>query len=401
LIGVIFTCQKGDMADPKGSKVAAMVDGARVQARNAINMVMDDLVEVDRREMERELEELAEIHRRKLACFQKTRNSVLKKSNMAVAPSTTVNSHLSPEDLMQMVDVSVASKYGADLTQFTWVMAEDMRSTFNMLKQDLSNYLSKQVRALVQQINGEAQRKCIEGTYAGPNPNSPAGQGNPGTLANANQPSSGVNLNMQQPFYQTMACSPNMPPTRSVVPHGPMPDVLFPRTLATNTYHVGIDRVENGSVANRVSEQIARTLREFGFAPKGCARAYQKPYPEYFNTIPYPRSFRVPDFTKFNIDTAKTTYEHVGQFLAHVNDIGITDVHKVRLFLLSLSGTAFNWFTSLALNSVDTWPSLEQKFHDYFYNGEVELRLSDLTGVRQRHSETVPEYLKRFRETRN
>jgi hypothetical protein len=103
-------------------------------------------------------------------------------------------------------------------------------------------------------------------------------------------------------------------------------------------------------------------LREFGFNPKGCARAYQKPYPEYFDT--------------------KTTYEHVGQFLAQVNDVGITDEQKIWLFPLSFSGNAFNWFTSLVLGSVDTWLGLEQKFHDYFYNGEVELRLLDLTAVR-------------------
>jgi hypothetical protein len=150
-----------------------------------------------------------------------------------------------------------------------------------------------------------------------------------------------------------------------------------------------------------VWEHITRTLREFGFNPKGHARAYQKPYPEYFDTILYPRGFRNLDFMKFNRDDTKTTYEHIGQFLTQVNDMGITDVHKIRLFLFSLSGTAFNWFTSLTPNSIDTWPALEQKFHDYFYNGEVELRLSDLTVVRHWHGETVPEYLKRFRETRN
>jgi hypothetical protein len=60
-----------------------------------------------------------------------------------------------------------------------------------------------------------------------------------------------------------------------------------------------------------VHVQITRTLREFGFTPKGHARVYQKPYPEYFDTIPYPRGFRVPDLTKFTGDDARTTYEHV------------------------------------------------------------------------------------------
>jgi hypothetical protein len=45
---------------------------------------------------------------------------------------------------------------------------------------------------------------------------------------------------------------------------------------------------------------------------------------------------------KFTGDDAKTTYEHVGQFLAQINDVGMTDVHKIKLFPLSLLGTAFS-----------------------------------------------------------
>jgi hypothetical protein len=150
---------------------------------------------------------------------------------------------------------------------------------------------------------------------------------------------------------------------------------FFPRTPA---YITPNPRVE-GEVNIGVRDQIARTLREFGFTPKGRTKSYQKPYLEYFDTIPYPRGFWVPDLAKFTGDDAKTTYEHIGQFLAQVNDVGITDVHKIRMFPLSLTRVAFNWFTSLPPNSIDSWVSLEQKFHNYFYNGEVELRLSDMT----------------------
>jgi hypothetical protein len=142
-------------------------------------------------------------------------------------------------------------------------------------------------------------------------------------------------------------------------------------------------------------------LRKFGFTLKGRARSYKKPYPEYFDAIPYPRGFRVPDLAKFTGDDDKTTYEHIGQFLAQVNDVGITDVHKIRMFPLSLTGVAFNWSTSLPPNSIDSWVSLEQKFHDYFYSGEVELRISDLTSLRQKYTKTISDYLRQFREVRN
>jgi hypothetical protein len=81
--------------------------------------------------------------------------------------------------------------------------------------------------------------------------------------------------------------------------------------------------------------------------------------------------------------------------------VGITNVHKIRMFPLSLTGAAFNWFTSLPPNSIDSWVSLEYKFHDYFYNGGVELRLSDLMSLRQKYTKTVSDYLRQFREVRN
>jgi hypothetical protein len=188
--------QEGVITDPKGSK-ATMVDGAGVQARNAINVAMEDLTEEDRKEVECELkEELVEMQRRKLACFQKTRNGVVKKADTTTASSAKVNSHLSPEDLVHMVDVSVASKYRADLPQFTHVVAEDMRHTIDSFKQDLNSNLPRQVTALVQQINGETQGKRVEASAAAPGPSTPANQGGQGVLANTNQPSQGNNLNV-------------------------------------------------------------------------------------------------------------------------------------------------------------------------------------------------------------
>jgi hypothetical protein len=56
---------------------------------------------------------------------------------------------------------------------------------------------------------------------------------------------------------------------------------------------------------------------------------------------------------------------------------------------------------SLAPNSIHTWGNLEKKFHEYFYNRETELRLSHLTVITQKHNETVAEYMRRFRDTRN
>jgi hypothetical protein len=55
------------------------------------------------------------------------RQGVIKKADTVAASRSKVDTSLNPEDLAQLVDVPVASKYGADLTQFTCVIAEDTR----------------------------------------------------------------------------------------------------------------------------------------------------------------------------------------------------------------------------------------------------------------------------------
>jgi hypothetical protein len=56
---------------------------------------------------------------------------------------------------------------------------------------------------------------------------------------------------------------------------------------------------------------------------------------------------------------------------------------------LLLFGTAFTWFTSVAPNSIFTSAQLEQKFYEYFYSGDTELRLSHLTAIKQKHNESA------------
>jgi hypothetical protein len=64
-------------------------------------------------------------------------------------------------------------------------------------------------------------------------------------------------------------------------------------------------------------------------------------------------------FFKFSGKDGKTTLEHIGQFILQCGEASANDALKLRIFSLSLSGTAFTLFTSLAPNSVFTWAQLE------------------------------------------
>ncbi len=114
-----------------------------------------------------------------------------------------------------------------------------------------------------------------------------------------------------------------------------------------------------------------------------------------------PSRYKVPDFSKFSGQDNISTYEHVSRFLAQCGEASAIDALRVKLFPLSLSGSAFTWFSSLPYNSVNSWADLEKQFHSYFYSGIHEMKLSDLTAIKQRHDESVQDYIQRFKEMRN
>jgi hypothetical protein len=64
-----------------------------------------------------------------------------------------------------------------------------------------------------------------------------------------------------------------------------------------------------------VMTQLATILRVFWYRTLGQGRVYQKPYPNYYDQLPYARGYRVPDFSKFSGENGKTTLEHVVQFI--------------------------------------------------------------------------------------
>jgi hypothetical protein len=76
-------------------------------------------------------------------------------ADMVKASLSKVNSSsLTPEDFVHLVDVLVASKYGADLTHLTHALAEDVRHMLDSNKQDLDNKLFRQIKFVVKEVIG-------------------------------------------------------------------------------------------------------------------------------------------------------------------------------------------------------------------------------------------------------
>jgi hypothetical protein len=140
---------------------------------------------------------------------------------------------------------------------------------------------------------------------------------------------------------------------------------------------------------------------QFSLKPKMQGPAYTPPFPEWYYRVILPPRVKPPTkFTKFSGQDDTSTVEPIAHYLIQLGEASADEAFRVRYFPLSLTGPAFQWFTSLPPQSVGTWRELEQKFHAHYFSGSTEKKLIDLTTLKQRHNETPLEFLRRFREVK-
>jgi len=125
------------------------------------------------------------------------------------------------------------------------------------------------------------------------------------------------------------------------------------QTSTSGNYEADVARMKAD-----LSQLLRTELSQLGLTPSK-RRLYQQPYPDAFDLIPYPTGWRVLDFIKFSGDDNRSTWEHISQYVAQLGEASSSSSLHVRLFSLSLTGTAFSWFSSLPPNSVHSWNELE------------------------------------------
>jgi hypothetical protein len=166
------------------------------------------------------------------------------------------------------------------------------------------------------------------------------------------------------PLTSTGAGSNTTAGVRYIVPHAPQAPL--------------VDHLNE--TTTKIWEGVEARPRDMGLSPISH-RIYQKPYLSIFDSVAYPAGWHVSDFTKFDGEGSRTTWEHVSQYLVQLREAGSVEALCVRLFSLSLTGTTFAWFSSLPVHFIYGWEPLERKFHGHFYSGTSEAKLADLTLV--------------------
>ena len=79
------------------------------------------------------------------------------------------------------------------------------------------------------------------------------------------------------------------------------------------------------------------------------------------------------------------------------NNAGTYGDYLVKQFVRSLKGNAFDWYTELEPNSIDSWEQLEHEFLNRFYSTRRTVSMVELTNTRQRKDELVIDFINRWR----
>ncbi|KAL0423529.1 UNVERIFIED_CONTAM: hypothetical protein Sradi_0887700 [Sesamum radiatum] len=108
---------------------------------------------------------------------------------------------------------------------------------------------------------------------------------------------------------------------------------------------------------------------------------YSKPYTPRIDSLKMPMGYQPLKFQQF--DCKGNPKQHVAHFVETCNNAGTYGDHLVKLFVRSLKGNAFDWYTDLEAGSIDGWEQLEQEFINLFYGTRRTVNMVGLTNSRQ------------------
>ncbi|XP_065877525.1 uncharacterized protein [Euphorbia lathyris] len=153
------------------------------------------------------------------------------------------------------------------------------------------------------------------------------------------------------------------------------------------------------AVREVVQELYGPRLRQVG-RPK-----FHKPYPHAIDMEnPYPRGYRVPNFSLFSGEDGLSTLEHVARFTIQCGELANYPNFnhlKLRLFPNFLTGPAFTWYATLPRDSIHGWQDMERQFHTQFLRAEPEVCVAELSRLTLKGGERADQFIARFKKMRN
>ena len=69
----------------------------------------------------------------------------------------------------------------------------------------------------------------------------------------------------------------------------------------------------------------------------------------------------------------------------------------MKQFVRSFQGNAFDWYTDLGPESIDSWEQMEREFLNRYHNTRCTVSMMELTNLRQWKDEPVVDYINCWR----
>ena len=108
-----------------------------------------------------------------------------------------------------------------------------------------------------------------------------------------------------------------------------------------------------------------------------------------------PDKFKMPQLQKF--DGTGDPRIHLSQYMTTMSTTKAPMSVVAMLFVLSLEGTAVNWYHGLEKSIRADWKELYSTFlKQYEYNTKLEVSIRDLELTKQRSNESFSDFLTRF-----
>ena len=108
-----------------------------------------------------------------------------------------------------------------------------------------------------------------------------------------------------------------------------------------------------------------------------------------------PCGYQPPKFQQF--DGKGNPKQHVAHFVETCNNAGTEGDLLVKQFVRSLRGNAFDWYTDLEPELIDSWEQMEREFLNRFYSTRRTVSMIELTNTKQWKDEPVVDYINRWR----
>ena len=148
---------------------------------------------------------------------------------------------------------------------------------------------------------------------------------------------------------------------------------------------------------NNIANMVETLLVQNGFNVSLHRPNFVSAFSDYVLAEELPKGCKIPKFTKFGGETNESTVEHIARYITEDGDITNNENLRLKYFSSSLTKNVFTWFTTLTPRSIFTWSQLEKAFHEQFYMGQSKISLKELASVRRKTSESIDDYLNRFR----